>query len=138
MQGWKTAYSKEHKHQEAFICNMLATHSKIFTSYMLATVTESEPLLHFQYLRAINDMECLKLGFEDIYLYFFRKDINVVFNLLGLHYSYFHLGLPVSCFSNFFLLSWFRWSTACRTLFSLRINDRFGFQSITQTPVWFL
>ncbi|XP_078158192.1 uncharacterized protein LOC144553878 [Carex rostrata] len=50
---------------------------------------------HSYYLQAIHDMECLKLGFEDIYLYFFRKDINVVFNLLRLHYSFFHLGLPL-------------------------------------------
>ncbi|XP_078158984.1 uncharacterized protein LOC144554543 [Carex rostrata] len=62
LQGWKTAYSKKHKHQ-AFICNMLATHSKIFMSNMLATVAESEPLLHFQYLRSIHDMEFLKVGF---------------------------------------------------------------------------
>ncbi|XP_078158032.1 uncharacterized protein LOC144553694 [Carex rostrata] len=40
-------------------------------------------------------MEGLNLGFQDICLYLFQKDISVLFNLLGLHYSFFHLDIPL-------------------------------------------
>lgn len=65
---------------------------------------ESEILHQSHYLKAIAVMEGLNLGFEEICLYLFRKDISVLFNLLGLHYSFFHLDIPVSRLFNVFFL----------------------------------
>lgn len=93
MQGWKIAYIETHKY---LVVTMATISTSLFAPF--EKYVESEVLHQSHYLKAIAVMEGLNLGFEEICLYLFRKDISVLFNLLGLHYSFFHLGLPVSCF----------------------------------------
>ncbi|XP_078159118.1 uncharacterized protein LOC144554680 [Carex rostrata] len=88
--GWKIAYVETHKY-------LLVTKATISTSLFapFEKYVESEILHQSHYLKAITVMEGLNLGFEEICLYLFRKDISVLFNLLGLHYSFFHLDIPL-------------------------------------------
>ncbi|KAF3340915.1 hypothetical protein FCM35_KLT09759 [Carex littledalei] len=88
--GWKTAFIEMHKYSVVTMATISTSLFAPFEKYV-----ESEILHQSHYLKAIGVMEGLNLGFEDIYLSLFRKDISVLFNLLGLHYSFFHLGIPL-------------------------------------------
>lgn len=46
------------------------------------------------YLKAIEDLYSMQFGFKDIQMIFFNPDVNVLFNLIGLHYCISWLSVP--------------------------------------------
>lgn len=55
----------------------------------------SESLEVGDYLKAIEDMRLMQLGFMDVYFFLLKPDLNVFLNLLGLHYCIDWLQVPV-------------------------------------------
>ncbi|KAL8142807.1 hypothetical protein V2J09_015839 [Rumex salicifolius] len=49
------------------------------------------------YLKAIEDINSIQLSFKDVELFLFKPELNVVLNLLGLHYCINWLQIPSSC-----------------------------------------
>lgn len=47
------------------------------------------------YLKAIKDLNTMEFGFKDIQLFFFKPDLNVLLNLVGLDYCMTLLDTPV-------------------------------------------
>ncbi|KMZ72160.1 hypothetical protein ZOSMA_16G01290 [Zostera marina] len=67
----------------------------------LSTITETDVKVSAQdYLKIIQDLNSLKLQFQDVLLILFKSskynNNNVLINLIGLHYSMFHLGISVN------------------------------------------
>ncbi|RRT80709.1 hypothetical protein B296_00022861 [Ensete ventricosum] len=48
------------------------------------------------YLKAISDLGSMKLGFMDVQLFLFRREHNVLLNLIAMHYCISLLEIPVS------------------------------------------
>lgn len=48
------------------------------------------------YMKAIGDLTSMKLGFRDVQLFLFRREQNVLLNLIGCHYCISFLEIPVS------------------------------------------
>lgn len=47
------------------------------------------------YLRAVKELHEMELGFKDIQFFFFKPQLNVLVNLVGLHYCIAWLQVPV-------------------------------------------
>lgn len=47
------------------------------------------------YLKAIDSLNDMKLGFKDVQMFLFRPKLNVLVNLVGLHYCLTWLKIPV-------------------------------------------
>ncbi|KAK9288511.1 hypothetical protein L1049_016970 [Liquidambar formosana] len=56
--------------------------------------SSSESLEVGDYLKAIKDMCLMQLGFKDVQMFLFKPDLNVLLNLVGLHYCINWLGVP--------------------------------------------
>jgi len=56
------------------------------------------------YLKAIEELCSMQLDFKDVELFLFKPELNVVLNLIGLHYCINWLGVPVSFLSSLHLL----------------------------------
>lgn len=54
------------------------------------------------YLKALEDMKSMQLAFKDIQMLFLKPEINVLFNLIGLHYCIRHLGVQVTSLNSVF------------------------------------
>jgi len=48
------------------------------------------------YLKAIKHLSSMRLGFKDVEMFLFRPEVNVLLNLVGLHYCMHWLEVPVS------------------------------------------
>jgi hypothetical protein len=48
------------------------------------------------YQKAIEDLSSMQLSFEDVQMFLFKPKLNVLLNLVGLHYCIFCLEMPVS------------------------------------------
>lgn len=48
------------------------------------------------YLQAIEDLNLMQLGFKDVQMFLFKPKLNVLLNLVGLHYCIFWLNVPVT------------------------------------------
>lgn len=47
------------------------------------------------YLKAIEDLHTMQLGFKDVQMFLFNPKRNVLLNLVGLAYCIYWLGVPV-------------------------------------------
>lgn len=47
------------------------------------------------YLQAVEDLNAMQLGFKDVQMFLFKSKLNVLLNLVGLHYCIFWLKMPV-------------------------------------------
>lgn len=56
----------------------------------------SESLEIKDYLKAIEDLKSMKLGFKDIEMFLFNPKATALLNLVGLHYCLNWLGVTVS------------------------------------------
>lgn len=62
-------------------------------------VEESSPADSLEvgdYLKAIEDMSLIPLGFKDVQMFLFKPRLKVLHNLVGLHYCIHWLQVPVS------------------------------------------
>lgn len=50
------------------------------------------------YLKAIELLNSLELGFKDVQLFLLKPNLNVLLNLVGLHYCIIWLGVPVTSY----------------------------------------
>lgn len=57
--------------------------------------TRSESLEVGDYLQAIEDLSIMQLGFKDVQMFLFKPSLNVLLNLVGLHYCIFWLNVPL-------------------------------------------
>jgi len=51
------------------------------------------------YLKAIEELCSIQIGFKDVELFLFKPELNVLLNLIGLHYCINWLGVTVSFLS---------------------------------------
>lgn len=58
--------------------------------------TNNESLEVGSYLKAVNDIRSMELGFKDVQMFLLARKHNVLLNLIGLHYSICFLGISVS------------------------------------------
>lgn len=65
------------------------------------------------YLKAVENLCTMHLGFKDVQMHLFKPQHNVLINLVGLHYCMYWLGVPV-----FYFLAWH----ATGLLLSIGIN----------------
>lgn len=55
----------------------------------------SESIEARNYLSAIENLCSMQLGFKDVQMFFLKPQLNVLLNLVGLHYCISWLGVPV-------------------------------------------
>lgn len=67
--------------------------------------TRSESLEVGDYLQAIEGLSTMHLGFKDVQMLLFKPKLNVLLNLVGLHYCIFRLNVPVTTTALDFSLS---------------------------------
>lgn len=86
-QGWKCFYIKWHR-EMAQRAASVAQHIEQCSSGASLEIRD--------YLKAIEELNSMQLGFGDIQMFFFRPRVSVLLNLVGLHYSISWLSMPVS------------------------------------------
>lgn len=62
--------------------------------------SSSESLEVGDHLKAIEGLREMQLGFEDVQIFLFNPKLNVMLNLVGLHYCIHWLKVPVSTSRN--------------------------------------
>ncbi|PKI39304.1 hypothetical protein CRG98_040290 [Punica granatum] len=82
---WECFYIKWHKE--------MARRAVLVVQY-IEQYTSSDSLEIREYLKAIEDLSFMQLGFTDIQMFFFRPKVSVLINLVGLHYCINWLGVP--------------------------------------------
>lgn len=87
LQVWKGVYMKWHRE--------MANRASTVVEFV-KKCSSHESLEVADYLKAVNILCSLQLGFKDVQLYIFTKENHVLLNLIGLHYSIFMLGVQVS------------------------------------------
>lgn len=65
------------------------------------------------YLKAVEDLCTMHLGYKDVQMLLFKPQHNVLINLVGLHYCMYRLGVPVFYFFGlafywFITLYWYK------------------------------
>ncbi|XP_020275633.1 uncharacterized protein LOC109850120 [Asparagus officinalis] len=83
-QGWKRFYISKHK--------KLARCASVVIKFV-EDCTQNESLEVGNYLKAINDLRSIELGFKDVQMFLLARKHNVVLNLIGLHYCVYFLGI---------------------------------------------
>ncbi|KAJ8434922.1 hypothetical protein Cgig2_029768 [Carnegiea gigantea] len=83
--GWKEFYMN--RHQE-----MAGKASSIIK--FVEQCSSSASLEVRDYLKAIEELCSMQLDFKDVELFLFKPELNVVLNLIGLHYCINWLGVP--------------------------------------------
>lgn len=71
-------------------------------SEVITFVTKSPVTLSLEageYLQAVEKMSLMRLGLEDVELFFFKQNLSVLLNLIGLIYCIQHLKPLVSLFN---------------------------------------
>ncbi|XVE82059.1 hypothetical protein DITRI_Ditri15bG0116200 [Diplodiscus trichospermus] len=82
------------------------------------------------FMKAVGFLVSLQFGFKDIQMLFFKAKLNVVLNLVGLHYSFSFLRVPASDVLEAFLSSkisdhqvCFNWWKTGRPSYGFRLPD---------------
>ncbi|URE35260.1 F-box domain containing protein [Musa troglodytarum] len=86
-QGCKTFYINKHKKLASAVSDVIKS---------VLEWSKSGSMEVGYYLKAISDLGSMELGFKDVQLFLFRREHNVLLNLIGLHYCIFSLDIPVS------------------------------------------
>lgn len=58
----------------------------------------SESIEAGNYLKAMESLSSMNLGFVDVQMFLFKPDVNVLLNLIGLHYCLNWLEIEVVCY----------------------------------------
>ncbi|XP_044499685.1 uncharacterized protein LOC123221071 isoform X2 [Mangifera indica] len=80
--GWRGLYMKRH--------NEMASGTRDVINYVEQCM-RSDSLEVGDYLQAIDDLNTMQLGFKDVQMFLFKPKLNVLLNLVGLHYCIFWL-----------------------------------------------
>lgn len=83
--GWKGFYVERH--------NNMAHRASVIVKYV-EKCSQSGSLEVGAYLKAMEDLSVMQLGFKDIHMFLFKPKLNVLLNLVGLHYCINWLGVP--------------------------------------------
>lgn len=86
-EGWREFYINQH--------NELA-HRTLPIVKFVEESSQSDSLEVGDYLKAIQEMSSIQLGFKDVQMLFFKPGLNVLLNLVGLHYCLNHLQVPAA------------------------------------------
>ncbi|CAL5415797.1 unnamed protein product [Camellia sinensis] len=85
MMGWRGFYINKH--------NEIASRATVLVDFLKQhSSTESIEVGH--YLAAIDELCSMQCGFKDVQMFFFEPKLNVLLNLVGLHYCISCLGIP--------------------------------------------
>ncbi|THU70177.1 hypothetical protein C4D60_Mb08t22270 [Musa balbisiana] len=85
LQGCKTFYINKHKKLASAVSDVIKS---------VLEWSKSGSMEVGYYLKAISDLGSMELGFKDVQLFLFRREHNVLLNLIGLHYCIFSLDIP--------------------------------------------
>ncbi|CAL5347063.1 unnamed protein product [Camellia sinensis] len=83
--GWRGFYINKH--------NEMASRATVLVDF-LKQHSSTESIEVGQYLAAIDELCSIQCGFKDVQLFFFKPKLNVLLNLVGLHYCISCLGIP--------------------------------------------
>ncbi|KAJ0035503.1 hypothetical protein Pint_25036 [Pistacia integerrima] len=83
--GWRKLYMKRH--------HEMASGTSDVVKYVEQCM-RSDSLEVGDYLHAIENLNAIQLGFKDVQMFLFKPKLNVLFNLVGLHYCIFWLKMP--------------------------------------------
>lgn len=83
--GWKGFYIKRHKEMAGRV---------ILVTDLVEECLSTESLEVGDYLKAIEEMSTMQLGFRDVQMFLFKPKCSVLLNLVGLHYSIHWLEVP--------------------------------------------
>ncbi|KAL3508044.1 hypothetical protein ACH5RR_033426 [Cinchona calisaya] len=86
--GWKGLYVNKHN-------EMAGKAASIFDYVERCLAFESIEVGYF--LKAVEDLYAMQFGFKDVQMFFLRSNINVLLNLIGLHYCISRLEVPAEC-----------------------------------------
>ncbi|KAL6971348.1 hypothetical protein U1Q18_031026 [Sarracenia purpurea var. burkii] len=119
--GWRGFYI--HKHNE------MASRATFVVDFVKqCSTTESIEVGH--YLSAIEDLCSMQFGFKDVQMFFFSPKLDVLLNLVGLHYCISWLGVPAESIMEALELSKIskrevcvRWWKLGRWFYGFRLRD---------------
>ncbi|KAJ4722245.1 F-box-like domain-containing protein [Melia azedarach] len=84
-EGWKGFYMKRHNEMAHGATDVVKYVEQCMRSYSVEVG---------DYLQAIEDLNLMQLGFKDVQMFLFKPKLNVLLNLVGLHYCIFWLNVP--------------------------------------------
>ncbi|XVF66284.1 hypothetical protein PTKIN_Ptkin10aG0022700 [Pterospermum kingtungense] len=84
--GWRGLYIKRHEEMRVQVASVVK-----FVERSL-----SESLEVSDYLKAIERLKSMQFGFKDVQMLLLKPKLNVLLNLVGLHYCLNHLQVPAS------------------------------------------
>lgn len=86
LQKWKKVYLE--RHVEVGL-------RAVSVERFMKACSNSESLEVGDYLKAVESITGARFGFEDIQRFLFKPEVNVLFNLVGVHYCITNLGISV-------------------------------------------
>ncbi|CAA3027337.1 uncharacterized protein LOC111392318 [Olea europaea var. sylvestris] len=85
LKGWRELYINKH--------NEMAEKASLVMNFVERALAY-ESIEVGNYLKAIEFMKSMQFGFEDVQMFFLKPKLNVLFNLVGLHYCIIWLDVP--------------------------------------------
>uniref|UniRef100_A0A5B7B910 Putative F-box domain, cyclin-like protein n=1 Tax=Davidia involucrata TaxID=16924 RepID=A0A5B7B910_DAVIN len=85
LQGWRGYYINKH--------NYMACRAAAVVDFV-EQCSSSESIEVAHYLSAIEDLRSMRFGFRDVQMFLFKPKLNVLLNLVALHYCISWLGVP--------------------------------------------
>lgn len=85
LKGWRGFYITKH--------NEMACKAAMVVEFLKKGLS-SESIEVGHYLTAIKDLYSMQFGFKDVQMFFLKAEVNVLLNLVGLHYCISWLRLP--------------------------------------------
>ncbi|KAG2721553.1 hypothetical protein I3843_02G073400 [Carya illinoinensis] len=83
--GWRCFYIKRHKEIAGMVAVVIESVEKCLLTGSLEVG---------DYLKAVEDLCTMHLGYKDVQMLLFKPQHNVLINLVGLHYCMYRLGVP--------------------------------------------
>eukprot|EP00258_Populus_trichocarpa_P045804 XP_024461823.1 uncharacterized protein LOC7454260 isoform X2 [Populus trichocarpa] len=83
--GWKEIYIRMHREKAGSAAEVVG---------FVEQCSLSESIDVGDYQKAIEDLSSMQLSFEDVQMFLFKPKLNVLLNLVGLHYCIFCLEMP--------------------------------------------
>ncbi|KAF6176658.1 hypothetical protein GIB67_034520 [Kingdonia uniflora] len=121
--GWRSFYIRRH--------DEMASRAAVLIKFV-ESCSQSKSLEVHDYLRSIQILCSMDMVFKDIVMFLFASKQNVLLNLIGLHYSMFQLGVPVTdvieALSDCNILErevCVKWWKLGRWLYGFRMRDEF-------------
>lgn len=89
MQGWRSFYIELHNEKAAIAAAVVQ---------FVEECSSSESLEVGEYQKAMQNLNQLQFGYQDVEMFLFKPKLTVLVNLLGLHYCLNWLRVPVYTF----------------------------------------